>query len=630
MKKQHLCSLATMIAAFCAPVGYPIYAQDPVPAVQEEQTELSADQFIDRFCGSVRQTILPDGKTHSEFIWFSSLTPENIPIIAQGREQFDRLPAATQQIIIQAARAHQVEYLTLSQQAVEAHKAKEPDDQNKIKEEQPSQASSVQSSSQVSSQKESSSSQSSSTTGSESAAGGNASFQSQASASEKPSAGSLEQSQKPAQADSPVESQQPSQEKAEENKEQSSSQTPAPAPEIPAGSSSEQKPSDQIQNSAPSEDQHPSADQNKSSESPSQEQAQPQQPAAPSVSGGSDKPSDGGASPASGQGSSQAAPAPSPQNQGPVALPENPGTIPAGLTSRVMEEAPDDQQMAVGNLLAQKAGFDQWQLLQVVYSYQIQGQQVDSVPYLFLQSPTKTIIFQIVQDDEQSVTVQFFNDRSCTYDLGLQKLVLGTSQEMTFLKESSPAHNETRQSAPAEQPSSEKEAAAENEIANALPAPREAVQDLQTKAAQSPDSAQPVQQQSTAGGEQTDPAADAFLERYVMVQGSLIRSVSQANYQQILNGLGNWEQLSAAQKQAVNSYLTAHSSQTFQQLYRQANLVRLGMPLRALKPQPAAQGVQKAPSVQTGTIENLALWLTGATVSLQGLLILKLKPKEHE
>lgn len=102
-----------------------------------------------------------------------------------------------------------------------------------------------------------------------------------------------------------------------------------------------------------------------------------------------------------------------------------------------------------------------------------------------------------------------------------------------------------------------------------------------------------------------DNTAQAFLNTYCVVNGSVIKQADSSNYNQILGGFSTWNSLTQAQRSSINSYLTAAGSSRYQVLYRQANQVRLNLPV---------SGTSKG-SVSTSTQSDALLWFSAALIS---------------
>lgn len=100
-----------------------------------------------------------------------------------------------------------------------------------------------------------------------------------------------------------------------------------------------------------------------------------------------------------------------------------------------------------------------------------------------------------------------------------------------------------------------------------------------------------------------DNQANDFVQRYAMQNGAVIKAINASNYQQVLNGMKAWNALSTSQRRSVNDYLIANGSSRFQQLYRQANEYRLGMPLQK-ENLPSSAG-----SVNTASVAELPMYL---------------------
>lgn len=111
-----------------------------------------------------------------------------------------------------------------------------------------------------------------------------------------------------------------------------------------------------------------------------------------------------------------------------------------------------------------------------------------------------------------------------------------------------------------------------------------------------------VQEESVA---RMDNDAQAFLNTYCVENGMVIQQVTKSNYSQILNGFSTWNGLSQAQRSSINAYLTAAGSVRYQTLYRQANQVRLNVPVNS-----TSKG-----NVSTSTQTDLLLWSSATIMS---------------
>ena len=127
MKKTSLYSLAALMAAVCLPAGSmirPVLASNStLPAVIEGETVdpacITPDEFVNRFCKFETIRLLPDGSRVKDSVWYTTLTPENAPLLAQGKGIFDQMDAQRQQIVIQATAAFGIDYPALAQSAVD-------------------------------------------------------------------------------------------------------------------------------------------------------------------------------------------------------------------------------------------------------------------------------------------------------------------------------------------------------------------------------------------------------------------------------------------------------------------------------------------------------------------------------
>lgn len=111
-----------------------------------------------------------------------------------------------------------------------------------------------------------------------------------------------------------------------------------------------------------------------------------------------------------------------------------------------------------------------------------------------------------------------------------------------------------------------------------------------------------VQEESVA---RMDNDAQAFLNTYCVENGMVITQATKANYSKILAGFSTWNSLSQAQRSSINSYLTAAGSVRYQTLYRQANQVRLNVPVNS-----TSKG-----NVSTSTQTDLLLWSSATIMS---------------
>lgn len=136
MKKSKLLIL-TAASLLLAPASLsPVQAADE-PVKLTEQTELTTDQFIEKYCGSWLETVHPDQTRTREFKWFTLVDEKSAPIVTKGRLLFDTYPKEKQEIILKAAQAAKVDYLKYSdacKKLVEEKKLPLPEDEPEKKE----------------------------------------------------------------------------------------------------------------------------------------------------------------------------------------------------------------------------------------------------------------------------------------------------------------------------------------------------------------------------------------------------------------------------------------------------------------------------------------------------------------
>lgn len=577
MKKQKLFSLGALCAAMIAPCALtsvaPVTAE---PAIIEQP--LSADAFIDQFCGTRTITLEEAGSQQAPFVWFETITDENRALIVQGRVLFNTLDAAVQQTIIQACQAHQIDYIAFSDQALAeqkvidqaaaALKPKQPADSQKTAEpEKPAHEHPVDSSANASREDLDSQAKPESQTEDRSS-----------------DASSDSKNDREQPGDSSPDKEQERDNNTDQNKDKETEQKPAANlnEEQPAQTDT----SAQHENGSSVEGETDRLD-NSADLSSNEQTSRPDSAAAPDSP--HPEPDDAARQPAK---NLQALP---------FAVPYNPGTVPAGLTCAPAGIEADESIRQCAERIASSAGMSQWHLQSVVYTYFFEGAPIVSQPYWFVQNGQQTVIFRVVAADEQSVTIQFADDSSCSFDGTTGTLSLKAGSEVVFTDQNATPYSD--------------------EI-DGETAPLEADQSSQKKEESVPTVAQ--------SGASIDTAATDFINRYCYQQGGLIRQASVASCQQILNGLSGWLQLSAASKSSVNVYLQNMGGTTFQTLYRQANQIRLGLPVSSTLIPGRAPQRQPGGSVATGAGEDFALWMSSAAASFETLFYFWMKPRRKE
>lgn len=115
MNKRRFVSFAALAALLCVP--YTAALSIERTAILANSTILSADQFIDQYCGTMVTTIASDGSNVSQFSWYTQVDAYNAPILVESYTVFGQLSPTVQQTIVAACLAHNLDYFTLIEQA---------------------------------------------------------------------------------------------------------------------------------------------------------------------------------------------------------------------------------------------------------------------------------------------------------------------------------------------------------------------------------------------------------------------------------------------------------------------------------------------------------------------------------
>lgn len=335
------------------------------------------------------------------------------------------------------------------------------------------------------------------------------------------------------------------------------------------------------------------------------------------------------------------------QPQADPAIPFNDDLRPQGLVFEDYTDPFDAQEEEVLHALAAKAGFEIFEAHPVTYIYENNGLKVSSGRILKLsQNQTSTsVLFQILACDQTGADLLFLSDDSCSYDEQTGLLNLAPAGQMHLVLDEQ-AQDAARTEEKTDEPQPEPETQP-SETDSSLQEPQTPSDSTLSPVSgdEEPDSVEPetavidssASSQSSAVSEsaqsgsdtlQTSPASQ-FINRYCYQSGMLIRQANRSNYRQILNGYPSWAQLSSASKSEVNTYLLNMGAQTYQTLYRQANQIRLGLPLSttpAASPQAPASGTNGTqswrPSVNTASALDPLFWIGSAAASFEALLCL--------
>ncbi len=270
--------------------------------------------------------------------------------------------------------------------------------------------------------------------------------------------------------------------------------------------------------------------------------------------------------------------------------------------------------------LASKAGFTIFEAHPVTYTFEKDGLKASSQGLIKVSENCKPVLFQIQAVSDHDADIVFLSDTSCDIDAsGVLNLKATGSMHLDFDQPVIDPSDPTEDAKPdeaanpaADSSLSEDEKArlddqadkqAEAGIPVINPESDPAKQNLQTVVQNQPE---PETQEETAviaklnpaedklvqtldspavlpdfSGESTsaskDAAANDFINKYCLYNGSVIQSVDSSNYQILLGGASAWNALSNVSRTTVNSYLNNAGSTRWQLLYQQANRVRLGL-----------------------------------------------------
>ncbi len=596
MKKTSLYSLAALLAAVCLPAGslsQSVYASLPdsrtaLLDVEIDPATLSADQFIERFCGTSLQRVCADGTTVSEFIWYTSVTEENCAVIAQGKAVFDQMSEEKQNIIIQAARAFNIDYPAFAQRAIALitpAPQPAPEETPGAPVETPAEQTSTENGSDALDRTDDPAD----------------TPDAQQPSMDTPS------SDAPAQSDS-------ADTKAGENNAQPDNpdqavQTPAPQ-ETPGTPVETPADADAEQNQQPDTD----AEQSELT------------PGTPEAGTGADQPGEGSAN--------EEASAPE-YSYGGGNLNLLPANKPKGLTCTELFDADVDQQTyAVAAALAQGAGWPQHMVIPVYYTFTNEDFSISSQMFYRVSIGELMILFDYSANEDGTVSITIYTDGSCSFDANTGVLSLPAIGQASLNPVAQGAQEEETAGQPIENtvvvPVNDAEIFYEVAGAkNGSDAIENEKAPIEGQTARLNDLNAEVESDARLSvinspiTRQLDAKAADFVARYVMQNGAVIKSINASNYQQVLNGMKAWNAMSTTQRRAVNDHLIANGSTRYQILYKQANEYRLGMPLHQNNPTGGQYGGSS--SVNTAAEENLLLYAGSFVLSAQGALVIAAK-----
>lgn len=584
MKKTSLYSLAALLAAVCLPAGslsQNVHASLPdsrtaLLDVEIDPATLSADQFIERFCGTTLQRVCADGTTVSEFIWYTSITEENCSVIAQGKAVFDQMSVEKQNIIVQAARAFNIDYPAFAQRAIELTApapVPAPEETPGTPAQNPAEQTSTDNSADDQDQADDSA--------------------------------------------NTQDSQQPSSDKPADNASEPNDPADTGAGENDA---KPETPGDAVSSDAPEETPGTPAD----AAGDQQPDADVQQPVQTP-----DDPADGSSAAQPEEGAAEEVKQPE-YSYGGGNLNLLPANKPKGLTCTELFDAEVDQQTyAVAAALAQGAGWPQHMVIPVYYTFTNEDFSISSQMFYRISIGELMILFDYSANEDGTVSITIYTDGSCSFDANTGVLSLPAIGQASLNPVAQSAQEEESAGQPIENttivPVNDTEIfyeVAGAKTGNESIAHENAPTGQQT--ARLSDLNAEVEADARLSvinapiTRQMDAQAADFVARYVMQNGAVIKSINASNYQQVLNGMKAWNAMSTTQRRAVNDHLIASGSTRYQILYKQANEYRLGMPLHQNNPTGGQYGGSS--SVNTAAEENLLLYAGSFVLSAQGAL----------
>lgn len=597
MKKTSLYSLAALMAAVCLPAGSmirPVLASNStLPAVIEGETVdpacITPDEFVNRFCKFETIRLLPDGSSVKDSVWYTTLTPENAPLLAQGKGIFDQMDAQRQQIVIQAAAAFGIDYRALAQSAVDYCAALENAAQTPQTPAPAAPSADLDASSQTKSDP------------AQSAADSSASSEKKDEQPYGTNETSASDSSAPTKAD-------PSQEapangedvKSSEDTGTSNEQTPSQTPD----SKTEQPVNGENGNAQTSDAQENS---NVSDEETSDKPADDTDPA---------KPED--AAPEAPAEVVETKPVSYQYTEGTLNLSSShmPGGMSVQTLSFPVNPETDDLTGTIAKSLAENAGWPAWTVEPVIYQYTNKEVTVQTAVLYRVAAGDLQMLFDYGIGLDGHIAVTLYNASSCSYNMDSSTLQLPRIGYAVLnpIAETDGIQNEIQPVDPAAAPANTAEAtgiktesvwtvdkAASSE--NSEEAGKVAQLSVFPEIADETIAKQRAALINAPTLMSLDNQANDFVQRYAMQNGAVIKAINASNYQQVLNGMKAWNALSTSQRRSVNDYLIANGSSRFQQLYRQANEYRLGMPLQK-ENLPSSAG-----SVNTASVAELPMYL---------------------
>lgn len=324
----------------------------------------------------------------------------------------------------------------------------------------------------------------------------------------------------------------------------------------------------------------------------------------------------------------------------------NGNTRPAGLNFEDYTDSFDPVTEQIIHALAAKSGFEIFEVHPVTYIFESKDMSASSSGIIKLSGNNNSVLFQILAVTENGADVLVLTDNSCSYDeasgvlnlapageIHLEIAGIGTPAEEPVVEEQPATDSQTPAEDNKEEPKTDPSANASSEKQTDNPA-SPAVEDEISAPARSVTQTSAGSTAANTSAPKTDTAADSFINRYCYQSGMLIRQASSANYQQLLNGYSSWHNLSVSSRAAVNNFLTSLGAPNYPTLYRQANRVRLGLPLvqsaAGNSSQLSGWNTIVNPSVNTGAAEEAAFWIASCGISFEALLYGALRPRRKE
>ena len=196
-----------------------------------------------------------------------------------------------------------------------------------------------------------------------------------------------------------------------------------------------------------------------------------------------------------------------------------------------------------------------------------------------VQTPDEVKLLTIDRTDDQTLVVTEYNTAVKSVDFAANTIDFGVKKQFAY-------------TAPEQQEQAQPETASQEEtvVAKAEPVKQETAQKAQPKQTGQKISSNAMYSQS----------ANSFIADYCSNSyGAVYTAADSFNYKQILNGYSAWSAMSQEDKTSVNTLLQNSGSVRYQDLYMQANQIRIGLSNNSMGGSGAVAATARTASVKT-------------------------------